>query len=216
MLLFYRLSQYGMERWLLLENEDEIGGQAGSLQTPEGFRFNHGYKTLTDSNYDYFDRLLNRLYPSQKGDKGLKEISRNSYVYIQGNLIPYPIQNNIKHLPKEQKLLCALDLVRTKLERIEDENNNAPKNLDEYLTQEFGDSLSNLFFRPYIYKAWMCPTVKLSHDWASSKLPSCDLVQEMKRLMVNGNKDSSKFIFKTAHPYVLFYIYKTKSIHETR
>ena len=108
-------------------------------------------------------------------------------MYMNGHLVEYPLQNNLSKLPNDLRLACTLDLVRAKLEPKSEGSDlgdrEGPRNLDEYLSSQFGEALSNIFFRPYIYKVLTCPTIKLSHDWAKERIPSCDLVQEMKQIL---------------------------------
>ncbi|CAK8676575.1 uncharacterized protein LOC143445060 isoform X2 [Clavelina lepadiformis] len=183
----YRLNQYGFENWLLLDAEKHPGGLAGSVKTAEGFRFDHGYKALT-SRYEYFDKVLSSVYNEETG-RSLLTIPRNNYVYIRGNLVKYPVQNNLGGLPIAEKHSCVLDLVKAKLEEKDADDKPAPSNLDEYLVQTWGEALCNIFFRPYIFKAWAYPTGKLRSDWVDQKIPPADLGADFDSLMKGQQRD---------------------------
>uniref|UniRef100_H2Z4P1 Amine oxidase domain-containing protein n=1 Tax=Ciona savignyi TaxID=51511 RepID=H2Z4P1_CIOSA len=183
----YRLKQYGVQNWLLLDAEKYPGGLAGSIKTSEGFRFDHGYKTLS-SNYEYFDKILETFYCSESG-RVMQTRKRDNYVFIRGKMVRYPVQNNLSGLPVQDKHGCVLDLVKTKLEAKEANESAEPANLDEYLVSEWGETLCNLFFRPYIFKAWAYPTGKLRSDWVRIKIPPADLTEDIKRVMTDKEED---------------------------
>ena len=78
----------------------------------------------------------------------------------KGLWVPYPFQNNVSMLPKEDQVLCIDGLIDSALEcRVA---NTKPKNFDEWILRMMGDGLANMFMRPYNYKVWAVPTTKVS------------------------------------------------------
>jgi len=185
--LFFRLKQYGFENWLLLDGEKYPGGLAGSVKTAEGFRFDHGYKTIC-SHYEYFDRVLESLY-NDESERKLIERPRDSYVYLRERLVKYPVQNNLAGLPSSDKQACALDLLKAKMRAMDSGGVERPNNLDEYLVSEWGEALCNVFFRPYIFKSWAYPTGKLQWDWVSHKIPPSNVVEDIGRMLEGDQRD---------------------------
>ncbi|XP_078484452.1 uncharacterized protein LOC100178869 [Ciona intestinalis] len=183
----YRLKQYGYENWLLLDAEKYPGGLAGSIKTSEGFRFDHGYKTLS-SHYEYFDKIIDAFYCADNG-RVMETRKRNNFVYIRGKLVRYPVQSNLAGLPVAEKQACVMDLVKAKLEAKEADKDKEHANLDEFLVSEWGETLCNLFFRPYIFKSWAYPTGKLRSDWVQIKIPPADLSEDLKRVMNDEQED---------------------------
>nr|CAB3262227.1 uncharacterized protein LOC100178869 [Phallusia mammillata] len=183
----HRLKQYGYENWLLLDAEKYPGGLAGSVKTAEGFRFDHGYKTLV-SHYDYFDRVIDSLY-NEGSDRIMKRRERNNFVYLRERLVKYPVQNNLCGLPPAEKQACLLDLIKARLERMDAPPRDDVTNLDEHLVSEWGETLCNLFFRPYIFKAWAYPTGKLRYDWVDYKIAPSVIGDDVSRVFADEQKD---------------------------
>ena len=103
---------------------------------------------------------MERKTNSEKNQSsGVREVRTSSAVVHDNRLIPYPIQHNIKSLPASYKLSCATDLMAARLKKSlgDSRSPSAVNNLNEYLISEWGESLTNLFFRPYIYKSWAYP-----------------------------------------------------------
>ena len=115
-----RLTQLKQDDWVLVDADKQPGGLAGSFKTPEGFRFDHGYMVIP-TRYEYIQKLLAELGPPVEGEKKTKEFIdfiekvRNNFVYIRGNLVKYPIQNNLSGLPPKEQADSVADLMKAQL-----------------------------------------------------------------------------------------------------
>lgn len=203
---------------------------AGSVRTNEGFRFDHGYTTFC-SRYEYIDQLMKECYGENLSKIQMK--ARDSYVYVRGKFVRYPMQNNLSGLPDQEKLTCSLDLLRARItdmktsynrvtspesakqlqgndakdnevltisaqdrmptklndqEPVNDEMNTA-ETLDNYLLRRWGESLSNVLFRPYIFKSFAYPTSKLSSAWAEYKILPSRIGADMERIVQDEQCD---------------------------
>ena len=49
--------------------------------------------------------------------------------------------------------------------------------------------MTNLFFRPMMFKTWAHPTTKLSADWVSYKIPPADLKRDLVRTIDSEQAD---------------------------
>ena len=73
--------------------------------------------------------------------------------------VPYPFQNNISVLPKEEQVKCMEGMIEAALEaRVA---NTKPKNFDEWIVRMMGTGIADLFMRPYNFKVWAVPTTKV-------------------------------------------------------
>lgn len=98
---------------------------------------------------------------------------RNSVVCMEQALVPYPIENHVYMLaPDTQQRFIAdcLDIVRN----VRPE----PDNFEAFLRGRFGDTLYNLYFKPYNEKVWRCDLRQVPLAWLEGKLPM-PTVQEM-------------------------------------
>ena len=83
---------------------------------------------------------------------------RISYVRYKGLWVPYPFQNNISMLPKEDQVKCLDGMIDAALEcRVA---NTKPKNFDEWILRMTGIGIADIFMRPYNFKVWAVPTTK--------------------------------------------------------
>lgn len=115
----FRLHQHNNKSWILLDAEKQPGGMAGSVRTHEGFRFDHGCKTFC-SRYEYIDRLLKECYGDSLSK--IQNKARDSYVYVRGRFVRYPLQNNLSGLPDPDKLACSLDLLSARISDMQTTN----------------------------------------------------------------------------------------------
>ncbi|KAK7755920.1 hypothetical protein SLS62_002207 [Diatrype stigma] len=104
----------------------------------------------------YFDDCIDEALP--KEDDWYTH-QRVSYVRYKGLWVPYPFQNNIALLPKEDQAKCLTDLVDAALDaRVAA---TKPKDFDEWILRMNGEGIADIFMRPYNYKVWAVPTTKV-------------------------------------------------------
>lgn len=73
--------------------------------------------------------------------------------------MPYPFQNNISMLPKEDQAKCIDGLIDAALEhRV---SNTKPKDFDDWIVRLMGVGIADIFMRPYNFKVWAVPTTKV-------------------------------------------------------
>ena len=84
------------------------------------------------SHYKYFDDALNEALP-RKDDWFTHE--RVSYVRCQGLWVPYPFQNNISMLPKEEQVVCMDGMIDA---AVNFNVHQKPKNFDEWILRMMG------------------------------------------------------------------------------
>ena len=109
----YRLRELGHTNFVMLEARDKVGGLASSETSPNGFTYDIGGHVLF-SHYEYFDRLFDRLM----GDE-YQELVREAWVWMCDRFVPYPLQNNIRSLPKDVVLECVLGLIDAQREPLD-------------------------------------------------------------------------------------------------
>lgn len=83
------------------------------------------------SYYKYFDDCLNKALP-KAGDR--YEHQRVSFVRYDGRWVPYPFQNNISVLPKEEQVECITSLMDAALEARARPASDKPDNFDIWNT----------------------------------------------------------------------------------
>ena len=92
---------------------------------------------------------------------------RNSSVVMSGDkMVPYPIENHAYMLDREDGKKIVADLVE-----MAKGNSKEPANFEEFLKGRFGNTLYELYFKPYNWKIWRRDLTKVPLSWLEGKLP---------------------------------------------
>ena len=174
----WRLNELGHSRFLILESCSNPGGLASTETDDAGFLWDMGGHVIF-SHYNYFDNLLNVMNTKWCYHK------REAFVWMKGKFIPYPLQNNIHHLPEKELQQCLDGLIEA-----ERENNDTveAKNFDEWLEKHFGNGLSDIFLRPYNKKVWGVDPVEMNATWVGERVSTVTLAS----VLANKDKDKDK------------------------
>jgi protoporphyrinogen oxidase len=160
----WRLQERGHTNWTLFESSDHPGGLASSVTGTDGFTWDLGGHVLF-SHYPYFDGAMNRAL----GDRWVEHV-REAWVWMRNRWIPYPFQNNIWRLPKEELQGC-LD----GLEAIKANPPAKPGTFREWLLASFGTGICDSFLLPYNRKVWAYDPEKLNVEWMGERVATVDL-----------------------------------------
>ncbi|EHA56792.1 UDP-galactopyranose mutase [Pyricularia oryzae 70-15] len=164
-----RLHHLNGPSWLILDSSEKAGGLASTDVTPEGFLYDVGGHVIF-SHYKYFDDCLDEALP--KEDDWFTH-QRISYVRYKNLWVPYPFQNNISMLPKEDQVKCIDGMIDAALEvRVA---NTKPKDFDEWIMRMTGEGVADIFMRPYNYKVWAVPTTKMQCQWLGERVAAPDV-----------------------------------------
>ncbi len=158
----WRLKERGFKDFHLFEASGQPGGLASSYQDSEGFTWDVGGH-VQFSHYEDFDRVMDAVLPD-----GWLTHQRESWVWVCGQFIPYPFQNNLWRLPDEIRNECMAGLENRTGE-------NDFKHFGSWIDQSFGQGISRVFMRPYNFKVWAYPPEKLSHHWIGERVATVDL-----------------------------------------
>jgi protoporphyrinogen oxidase len=76
--------------------------------------------------------------------------------------IPYPLQNNIWRLPEKDLIQCLNGLVDVTKST---GNKPRPANFHEWITDNMGEGLADVFMVPYNFKVWAYPPKEMGVGW---------------------------------------------------
>jgi UDP-galactopyranose mutase len=167
----YRLRELGEKDFLILEQNSHVGGLAASFVDEQGFTWDLGGHVFF-SHYDYVDRLLERLL----GEDFL-EHRRQAYIRLAETWVPYPFQNNLRHLPPQLQWECFEGLLNGHA-RIK------PKNFRSWLEFVFGSGIARLFMWPYNFKVWAHPLETMDFRWTGQRVSVIDLPLVLKNFIL--------------------------------
>jgi protoporphyrinogen oxidase len=155
------LERLGFESWLVHERAEDAGGHAASVVDPQGFTWDLGGHVVF-SHFGEFDALLDEVL----GDD-VYEHERISYVRVGDRWVPYPFQNNLRHLEPELALECLLGL-------IEAEGGSLEQSFADWIRATFGPGIERSFMRPYNRKVWATPLEEMSATWIAERVSVVD------------------------------------------
>jgi protoporphyrinogen oxidase len=156
------LDQLGASDWTVFERELHPGGNAASVVDPNGFTWDLGGHVVF-SHFGEFDALLAEML----GDE-VYEHDRSSFVLVDGRWIPYPFQNNLRHLEPQAALECLLGLSETS------PASGSLRDFGSWIDATFGTGIARHFMRPYNEKVWATDLSEMSADWIAERVSVVD------------------------------------------
>lgn len=140
-----------------------------------GHVFNTKHQDVSDWFWKHFDK-----------EKEFIKAQRNSAVSLDdGSMIPYPIENHA-YMLGEIKLKAIIEDWLSIAKSL----NKEPANFEEFLHYRFGETLYELYFKPYNYKVWRRSLTQVPLSWLEGKLPM-PTVEEMIYNNINHVKEQS-------------------------
>jgi protoporphyrinogen oxidase len=170
----YRLHDLGVDDYVVLEASDHVGGLASSYRDDQNFTWDVGGH-VQFSHYPYFDAVMDRAL----GVDGWNHLNRECWVWVRQGFVPYPFQNNLRHLPAADLSRCLIGLMLNRLRP----SRTRPENFREWIHQSFGSGIASVFMEPYNFKVWAYPPEMLSHEWVGDRVASVDLNRILMNIM---------------------------------
>lgn len=167
-----RLEELGASNYVVLEKNAHPGGLASSRVDSAGYTWDIGGHVVF-SHYEYFDNLLGELL----GADQLRH-QRKAYVRSHGAWVPYPFQNNIRHLPREPKWRCVEGLLPGKRPE------GPAENFRDWINCVFGRGIAEVFLWPYNYKVWAIDPARMSASWVGERVSIVGLEAVLKNIIL--------------------------------
>ena len=165
----WRFKELGHKNWELYEKTDFLGGLSASFKDTKGFIWDIGGHIYFSKN-DYFNRVFKKLM----GKDFLKK-ERFQYIWQDNALMPYPFQNNIRHLPERELDECLKGLANPKKIK--------PKNFLEFNLASFGSGITKHFMKPYNEKVWSYPLAKMAFNWVGGRVSRIDFNKALENVI---------------------------------
>ncbi len=118
-------------------------------------------------------QVLNWFWSFFNREEEFTETKRKAKVYFQDQIIGYPIENHIYNLDKP----LINSITKELLELQKTQKHKTPcdySNFEEFLKENFGDTLYRIYFKPYNTKIWKTDLKQVSMQWLEGKLPMPD------------------------------------------
>lgn len=123
-------------------------------------------------------------------------VERSSAVYFEGRHIPFPFQAHLGFLPLHVRFKAFASLLWATLTR--SSKDSQPANFSEWVRRHYGESVSELFMKPYNEKLWGVPATDLSTDWVGSFVPKTSMVDVLRSF--TGHRSQMGYNAKFSYP----------------
>jgi protoporphyrinogen oxidase len=155
------LERLGHHDFALFERWSHAGGLASSVVDPSGFTWDLGGHVVF-SHFGEFDALL----AESMGDE-IWAHDRSSYIRFEDRWVPYPFQNNLRHLPPEVIEECLEGLA-------EAPGGDPGQDFGTWMERTFGAGITRHFMRPYNFKVWATDGQAMSATWIAERVSVID------------------------------------------
>ena len=174
----YELLKRDVPVTVVEKDPKQVGGLARTVEH-NGYRFDIGGHRFFSKNGEVED-----LWTEILGDEMLSR-GRLSRIYYRGRFFAYPIKafNALWNLGPVEGFLCLASYARARLTPIKN-----PRSLEDWVRNQFGWRLFNIFFKTYTEKVWGISTKELSADWAAQRIKSLDLWVVLRSALLPNRK----------------------------
>ena len=144
--------------FLILEKKGDIGGLSTQYRSDKYF-FDYGGHYFHFKEKPEIKKYLEKFV-------NFKKYERKSKVYIVNKYIPFPLQFHLSHLPSRLKNRILEEILNC----TEQQSNN----LFEFIENNFGKKLSELFFKPFLNKYYRFDLKKIISNMDKGSIPIPD------------------------------------------
>ena len=167
------LSRNNLKVVVLEKDSIYLGGISKTVEY-KGFRFDiGGHRFFSKSNevVQFWKEILG---------SDLLVRQRRSRIYYNKKFFPYPLDviATLKNLGLIESLLCGLSFLSAKISPRKD-----VKSFEDWVSNNFGSRLFNIFFKTYTEKVWGIPCSKISADWAQQRIKGMSFFSVLKNAL---------------------------------
>ncbi len=156
----------GNQEVVIFEKDPQYVGGISRTESYKGYHFDiggHRFFSKSKEVEDFWTEIL--------GDEML-ERPRSSRIYYNNHFFSYPLVafEALRKLGIIESGLCVLSYLKAKVFPVKN-----PTNFEEWVTNQFGKRLFNIFFKTYTEKVWGIPCNEISADWAAQRIKGLSL-----------------------------------------
>ena len=180
----YMLCKYGHEV-LIFEKDKKYVGGISRTETYKGYHFDIGGHRFFSKSEE-----IESLWTEILGDD-LIDRPRSSRIYYNKQFFSYPLMaiEAMRKLGLLETTKCVASFLKAKIVPVKH-----PRNFEDWVTNQFGKRLFNIFFKTYTEKVWGIPTNEISADWAAQRIKGLSLSSAIKNALIKPKKGNGKAI----------------------
>jgi protoporphyrinogen oxidase len=178
----YELAKHGVAVTVLEKDERFVGGLARTVEY-RGYRFDIGGHRFFSKNQEIED-----LWTEILGTE-MRECARLSRIYYRGRYFAYPLKvgNALRNLGSVETVRCVASYAWARVRPV-----RRPKSFEDWVSNQFGRRLFEIFFKTYTEKVWGIPTSELSADWAAQRIKGLDMAALVRSTLRWRRPDASR------------------------
>jgi len=181
--------------YTILEREPEIGGWC-KTKKQDGFVWDFSGHFFHFQHPEIEQYLRDRMPENE-----VITVEKNAKIIYDDHWIDFPFQKNIHQLPKDEFVECLYDLYFGG----DAADGFDPESFQGMLYEEFGESITEKFLRPYNEKLYACDLEELDRDAMGRFFPHADLDDIIGNMRV-GEDDSYNATFTYPKNGAIMYI----------
>ena len=161
----YMLAKQGVPVTIMEADPQYVGGIARTARY-KGYHFDIGGHRFFSKSREVED-LWSELLPD---DMLLRP--RSSRIFYRGKFFAYPLKaaEALFKLGLVESTRCVLSYAHARLRPVKN-----PRNFQDWVSNQFGRRLFNIFFKTYTEKVWGMSCTEISADWAAQRIKGLSL-----------------------------------------
>ena len=176
----YLLAKNGVDVVILETDAVYVGGISRTARY-KGFHFDiggHRFFSKSKAVNDFWDEIL---------PDDMLERPRCSRIYYRQKFFAYPLKpfEALIKLGPVRSLVCLLSWLKARLLPI-----RHPRNFEDWVSNQFGRRLFEIFFKSYTEKVWGMNCREISADWAAQRIKGLSLGSALRHALLPGRRSS--------------------------
>lgn len=172
----------------VLEQDPVYVGGISRTVTYNGYRFDiggHRFFSKSQEIEDFWTEVL---------DSEMLLRPRLSRILYRGKYFDYPLKatNALFNLGPLETIRCMTSYALARIHPVQN-----PKSFEDWVSNEFGKRLFNIFFKTYTEKVWGIKTSELSADWAAQRIKGLSLGEAIKNALIPQKTKKNGEVIKT-------------------
>src|SRR4030088_1055923 len=170
----YELTRHGTPVTVVEKDPRQVGGIARTLEFM-GCRFDVGPHRFFSKSPE-----IEALWSEVLG-REIRPVSRLTRIMYRGKFFDYPIRASYAflNLGPLETARCLFSYAQARLHPVVD-----PQSFEQWVSNQFGRRLFEIFFKTYTEKVWGIPTSELSADWAGQRIRGLNLLEVMRNALL--------------------------------
>src|SRR5271163_193801 len=178
----YLLSKENVPVTILEADPEYVGGIARTAKY-KGYHFDIGGHRFFSKSKEVED-LWTELLPDDMLDR-----PRSSRIFYRDRFFSYPLKAGeaLMKLGIFESTRCVLSYFKARVMPVKN-----PKNFEDWVSNQFGKRLFNIFFKTYTEKVWGMSCKDISADWAAQRIKGLSLKTAILNAILPKKKPKNK------------------------